>query len=427
MTLLEFDSLTNGRSLCDAHGNIGPTEFCAVMLRELRFYMQSRLTEQGFSEHRTPEDTEFTTLAAIKMILTEQFSLAHRVQGLLERSEPVAVSAVSAAASNKLQHFDSLQDTSAGGVFPWVAPPPPAADQEQREDAGVQANSEATLLAVLRGQEEILRLVRQAGSREAQTALAIRRIQETIQAMQGVQNSRSTSENAQSDTSADDAPVTCSDYAATCKHGSVIDARPRNASPITVPTVPNTHDRFAANHTPLLEPVSATPRDNGELHRRELPAVLDSNHFPDNGMVQHCVSMFSARRTINKESERSRGKDIMTLGKAVGQAVTLPVIPHAVETSRSAPCHPTESTDGAEVSCKEDRLSDSLPSLAAAKIAEHKVPPDDNASSADLSCPVISPGRSEQGNLENPSASMPDTCTSVESENFCGQSYSELT
>jgi hypothetical protein len=75
----DFESITNNRSMCDAAGNIGPEEFRAVMLKELRYYMQHRLTEEGFSEYRTQADTEFTTLGATKMILTEQVRACARV------------------------------------------------------------------------------------------------------------------------------------------------------------------------------------------------------------------------------------------------------------------------------------------------------------------------------------------------------------
>ena len=134
------------------------------MKRELRFYLQSRLTEQGFSKNRTPEDTEFTSLAATKMILTEQFSLTQRIQTLLERIDP-AVS----AAERPLADF-----ASSGKVNTGTGQQSLAFAAEQRETA--QSELDATLQALLQGQEEIL-------SREAKTALALRRIQDTLDLM----------------------------------------------------------------------------------------------------------------------------------------------------------------------------------------------------------------------------------------------------
>jgi hypothetical protein len=316
ITPLDFDSITNGRALCDAQGNIGPAEFCAVMMREMRSYIQSRLTEQGFSKHRTPEDTEFTNLAATKMILAEQFSLAQRIQALLERIDPATVSSFPAfTVSDNLLHLSSPR--SAGGVRNFAEP--------------VETERDATLQAVLRGQEEILRLVLKVESQEAKTSLVLRRMQDNINALHCVQTSNTTFDNAPSDTSAEDCPVSCSNCASTCIPSSVLAARSRNASPITMPTLPNSQDRLT--YAPLPEQASASQSDQGRLQREELPAA---KHFPDRNVVRRCVSMFSARSTEEKvDGEGLRGRNPTILGGAAGQVIPEPLFPLAIGTSPS--------------------------------------------------------------------------------------------
>jgi hypothetical protein len=361
LTQLDFDSLTNGRALCDAQGSIGPAEFCAVMMRELRSYMQSRLTEHGFSKHRTPEDTEFTSLAATKMILAEQFSLAQRIQTLLERIDPATGSSFSAAASYNTLNFNTPCAKSAGGVSTWAAPPSPPVQVtglEAKQREGMGAEEDATLQAVLRGQEEILRLVRQAESREAKTVLALRRMQDAINALHCAQTSTPPFDNAPSDISAEDCPVSYSNCASSIQ-SSVPAARPRNASPITMPTLPNPHDRIV--HAPL-EPAPASQSDQRGLQPGELPTIHAANHFPDRSVVRRCVSMFSARRTTdNVDDAGLKGSDKSTLGEdqAAGQVPPALLNSCAVGTNGCdpSPRHPTENRNGERTKEADPHLS----------------------------------------------------------------------
>ena len=427
LTQLEFDSITNSRALCDPHGNIGPTEFCSVMMQELRSYMQTRMTEHGFSEHRTPEDTEFTSLAATKMLLTEQFSLAQRIQTLLERIDPTAISSFPAAASASLLNLKSPCVQSAGGVRDWSSRPPSGGGLEAEQRSTLEAEQNVILQAVLRGQDEILRLVRQAESREAKTALAIRRMQDTINALHCVQTSTTTYDNAPSDSSAEDCPqcpVACSNCKSTCIHSSALatPSRPRHATPITVPTLPDPHDRFA--HTPLLEPASSSQpeSDQSGLQCGELPTVLASNRLPDRNVVKYCVGMFSARRSGEKvDGEGLRGRNTGTLGGAVAQA---PRLPPAVVTSASgsdpSPHQFVAKTDFAGEECAEAQLTDPHPTLPA------EIPTYNNVPSPGIQMNQISNTTSTNSNngkraqRTSAPANMSDDSASMERQSSCG-------
>ena len=188
----DFDSISNNRSLCDAEGNIGPDEFCAVMLKELRYYMQHRLTEEGFSEYRTPADTEFTSLGATKMILTEQLSTSRRIDTVLEKlghlipSSPQAVS--SYPAGNNSQQ-GSPTDSSGNLAFQESAEKSqlsilhqPNHDKQCSQGISLDGGrQDAILQSILSVQKEILQHVLQGAAREANLSQRVERMHEMLE------------------------------------------------------------------------------------------------------------------------------------------------------------------------------------------------------------------------------------------------------
>ena len=187
----DFDSISNNRSLCDAEGNIGPDEFCAVMLKELRYYMQHRLTEEGFNEYRTPADTEFTSLGATKMILTEQLSTSRRIDTLMAKldalnptqpaSDPTAGAGPESVEASKTSIAEGVQSP----ITPPAPPSPSLPGADRQSDAGLAwdgGRQDAILQSILSVQEEILQHVLQGAAREANMSQALQRIHEMLEA-----------------------------------------------------------------------------------------------------------------------------------------------------------------------------------------------------------------------------------------------------
>ena len=53
--------MQNGK-LCNQDGEIGMKEFCSIMMNEIRLYTQSKLADNIFTEYKTTQDVEFSTV-----------------------------------------------------------------------------------------------------------------------------------------------------------------------------------------------------------------------------------------------------------------------------------------------------------------------------------------------------------------------------
>ena len=133
----DFDAITMNRKLCDANGNIGSGEFCNIMMQQIRYYTQQRLSENAFTKFKTPEDAEFTHLGALKLILLEQFRQSSTLDTLAARLPP-AVPEVGGAGANTEKN-------------PLAIPPKAATAAQDRELCDLGA------LAVLEEQPETSR------------------------------------------------------------------------------------------------------------------------------------------------------------------------------------------------------------------------------------------------------------------------------
>ena len=71
MTDSDFQSITEG--LLNADGQLGPVQFEAVMKRQIKNVIQTKLALVGGM--RSTEDLEFMQFGALKMVLLEQVDL----------------------------------------------------------------------------------------------------------------------------------------------------------------------------------------------------------------------------------------------------------------------------------------------------------------------------------------------------------------